>query len=76
MEFDIELDGDLVEVELLTYQLGSPACLTGSPDNWTEGTDDLIEYEIRDLDGNLVTDQYDRLLVKTAIHEYMDRFDD
>jgi len=74
MKFDIELDGDLVEVELLTYQIGSPDCLTGSPDNWSEGAEDIIEYEIRDLDGNLVTDQYDRLLVETAIHMFMDRF--
>ena len=74
MKFDIELDDDQVEVELLTYQPGSPNCLTGSPDNWAEGLDDLIEYEIRDLDGNLVTDQYDRSAVEIAIHAYMDRF--
>ena len=72
--FDIELDGDLVEVELLTYQPGSPDCLTGSPDNWSEGSDYIIEFEIRDNDGWIATEQYDRLLVETAIHEYMDRF--
>ena len=74
MKFDIELDGDLVEVELLTYQIGSPDYLTGSPDNWSEGSDDLIEYEIRNSNGNLVTEQYSRSAVETAIHIFMDRF--
>ena len=74
MKFDIELNDDHVEVELLTYQPGSPDCLTGNPDNWSEGAEDIIEYEIRDLDGDLVTDRYSRSAVETAIHEYMDRF--
>ena len=74
MKFDIELDDDQVEIELLTYQPGSPGCLTGSPDNWSEGAEDIIEYEIRDIDGHIVTDQYDRSAVEVAIHEYMDRF--
>ena len=74
MKFYRWLNWDQVEIDVLTYQIGSPDCLTGSPDNWSEGSDDLIEYEIRDLDGNLVTDQYDRSAVETAIHEYIDRF--
>ena len=74
MKFHRWLNWDQVEIDVLTYQIGSPDCLTGSPDNWAEGSDDLIEYEIRDLDGNLVTDQYDRSAVETAIHAYMDRF--
>ena len=74
MKFDIELNDDQVEVELLTYQPGSPDCLLGSPDNWSEGAEDIIEYEIRNRNGNLVTERYSRSAVETAIHEYMDRF--
>ena len=74
MKFYRWLGWDQVEIDVLTYRTGSPDCLTGSPDNWAEGSDDLIEYEIRDIDGHIVTERYSRSAVEVAIHEHMDRF--
>ena len=60
MKFYRWLGWDQVEINVLNYR--------------SEGSDYIIEYEVRDNDGWIATEQYDRLLVETAIHEYMDRF--
>ena len=72
MRFDITIDGETLEVHVLTFQRGCDPYTSGHPDNWDPGCPDLVEFELRDSDGWLVvTNNYLTEVCEADIYNYM-----